>query len=265
MQKLPSLFDTPQSRLHRKPKISILLCTYRPWPSILWNIQSLRRQTFQDWELVLAQHGVVLDSYLPEWLRPKTTSLYFEHDGFYRPVRIRNLSWRECRGRLIFFMHDFVKLATDDYLDELWRGSGEGECAIATAKIIWEVTKPQQVKLNKRECKVLRWEGEEAVVTHNIAPEFYLHQDAVPYSFLERINGFDPIYDPPEGAHGHDDLDTRDSLGEVGCKIVKRGDLISYKLGVARLYPLKGDSNTSNMWLYHSRGERERIFKKRQQ
>jgi len=241
----------------------VFLCTYRPWPSILWNIRSLKKQKFKDWELVLVQHGVVLDGYLPRWLRHKTTSLYYASDGVYRPVRIRNLAWRECRGGLIFFMHDFVDLERDDFLAQIWESSENATKAVSTCNRVIDVRSMNQVKFSTRHCKVIKSERpEDQPEIYNAPVDLYFHQDAVPKRALERINGFDPVYDPPGGSHGYDDWDTRDSLLETGCVIVQRGDLFSTKLGTSHLFPLIGDKDASNAALYACRADRQRIFKK---
>ena len=93
------------------PTVSIILPTYNRLKYLPATIESVFAQTFQDWELIIADDGSGTETkaYLQTLAaRPRVKLLWLTHIG--KPAAVRNAALREARGEYIAFQDS----------DDLW-------------------------------------------------------------------------------------------------------------------------------------------------
>lgn len=94
-----------------KPGVSVLIATYNRANLIGRAIKSVCDQTFEDWELIVADDGSTDDTpnVVKEWQKRDKRIKYFKSEHTGRIARISNLGLREATGEYIAILDD------DDY------------------------------------------------------------------------------------------------------------------------------------------------------
>ncbi len=93
------------TQLARCPCVSIILPTYNRLTFLPATIESVRQQTFKDWELLIADDGSgpELRAYLATLCDPpKIKVLWLAHSG--NPSAVRNVALREAKGDYVAFI-----------------------------------------------------------------------------------------------------------------------------------------------------------------
>lgn len=94
-----------------RPAVSIIVPTFNRLAFLQQAIESVRSQSFQDWELLLADDGSDAETraYIQAQLEPpRIRVLWLEHSG--NPPAVRNRALREARGTYVAFLDS----------DDLW-------------------------------------------------------------------------------------------------------------------------------------------------
>jgi len=208
-------------------KISVLLCTYRPYPSTKPCFDSLDKQDFGSFEVLLVSQTSGLSKHIGEHAYPVHYKT-FHSDGTYRPCRVRNYGIYICEGKLVFFLHDFTSLDDKDFLTKVWEMSQDASRGVSTKYSVIEPASMEELArcMNGNREGLKQW----------YVTGFTCCSDAVPLVYLKEVNGFDEEFD---GGHGYDDFDLKRRLEKAGCSIHDDESLSSCKIKVEQLYPLK--------------------------
>ncbi|MBI3982823.1 MAG: glycosyltransferase family 2 protein [Gemmatimonadetes bacterium] len=93
------------------PTVSVIIPTYNRVALLREAIDSVRRQTFRSWELIVIDDGSTdnTGAFLAELAEPQLRVLRTEHSG--NPARVRNVGLAEARGQYVAFLDD----------DDLWQ------------------------------------------------------------------------------------------------------------------------------------------------
>ncbi len=110
------------------PSISVIVGTYNHLPYLKLCLCSLERQTFRDFEVIIADDGSGPE--VGDWLasyRPffKLTHLWQEDKGF-RKCRLLNLAVKKAKADYLVFI-DADCIEAKDFLDEHWKNRAPGE------------------------------------------------------------------------------------------------------------------------------------------
>jgi len=94
----------------RSPRVSVILPTFNRLEFLRGAVDSVRAQSFEDWEMVIADDGS--DGTTRDWLRrverDRVRVLWLEHCG--NPARVRNSALALARGEFVAFLDS----------DDLW-------------------------------------------------------------------------------------------------------------------------------------------------
>lgn len=209
-----------------KFKISIVLPTYQSLSSLAHSLSNVLLQDFpeDDYEVILVSHGVdkVLDIFNWPIVKVKHLKTVFVERSPQNPTNspcvVYNRGIERAEGKLVFLMHDNVDLIGKDYLKKLWEFSNEGERAVMTTKMVYRYNKDGTFGLNK------------------LFSGFYGQNDAIPLKFLEKVKGYDEVYD---GDAGYMDIDLMMRCKKEGCEFFGAPkDFISVKHNIKDLFTL---------------------------
>src|SRR5947209_7057759 len=93
------------------PKVTVLMTTWNRASFISGAIESVRAQTFTDWELIIVDDGSEDNTpeVVREWLQKDSRIVYFREPHHGRIAIVSNVGLRAARGKYVAILDD------DDY------------------------------------------------------------------------------------------------------------------------------------------------------